>query len=80
MKRFWCHKVSGRYTENPGPVNERRWVRDPIPSGKMGNNFQHYQNYDQDSVLIKKKPKGDMPTGRDKQVLAGEVRGSKLVK
>jgi len=60
-------KVSGRYTENPGTedekkVGERSHV---VSSGKMGKRkFKKAveklgKKYDQDSVLVKKKPKGD---------------------
>ena len=60
-------KVSGRYTENPGTkdekkVGERSHV---VSSGKMGKKrFKEAitklgKKYNQDSVLIKKKPKGN---------------------
>ena len=60
-------KVSGRYTENPGTkdekkVGERSHV---VSSGKMGKKrFKKAitklgKKYNQDSVLIKKKPKSD---------------------
>ncbi len=60
-------KVSGRYTENKGQkgekkVGERSHV---VSSGKMGKKkFKKAitklgKKYDQDSVLIKKKPKSD---------------------
>lgn len=60
-------KVSGRYTENPGTkdekkVGERSHV---VSSGKMGKRkFKKAitklgKKYNQDSVLLKKKPKGD---------------------
>ena len=68
----WCWspgatKVSGRYTENPGTkdekkVGERSHV---VSSGKMGKKrfkkaiTKFGKKYNQDSVLIKKKPKGD---------------------
>ena len=66
-------KVSGRYTENPGTKDEKkvgerstsyrlvRWVRNVSKKTitKAG------KKYNQDSVLIKKKPKGDAYTGRN---------------
>jgi len=60
-------KVSGRYTENKGQKNERKVGErsSVVSSGKMGKRkFKKAitklgKKYNQDSVLIKKKPKSD---------------------
>lgn len=83
-------KVSGRYTENPGTpqekkVGERSHV---ISSGKKGKRkFKKAitklgKKYDQDSVLIKKKPKGSAQLvgtnkswpGEGKRVKVGKMK------
>jgi len=86
-------KVSGRYTENPGTpqekkVGERSHV---VSSGKMGKRkFKKVitklgKKYNQDSVLIKKKPKGDAQLvgtnkswpGEGKRVKVGKMNPGK---
>ena len=86
-------KVSGRYTENPGTkdekkVGERSHV---VSSGKMGKKrFKKAitklgKKYNQDSVLIKKKPKGDAALvgtnkygpGEGKRVKTGKMKPGK---
>jgi len=59
-------KVSGRYTENPGTAQEKKVGEKShvVSSGKMGKRkFKKAveklgKKYDQDSVLIQRKPKG----------------------
>jgi len=59
-------KVSGRYTENPGTSQEKKVGEKShvVSSGKMGKKkFKKAitklgKKYDQDSVLVQKKPKG----------------------
>ena len=82
-------KVSGRYTENPGTkdekkVGERSHV---VSSGKMCNNkFKKAitklgKKYDQDSVLIKKKPKADAAlVGTNKSSYPGMGKSDKVGK
>ena len=86
-------KVSGRYKENPGTkdekmVGERSHV---VSSGKMGKKrFKKAitklgKKYNQDSVLLKKKPKGDAALvgtnkswhGEGKRVKTGKMNPGK---
>ena len=82
-------KVSGRYTENPGTkdekkVGERSHV---VSSGKMGKKrFKKAitklgKKYNQDSVLVKKKPKGDAAlVGTNKSSYPGMGKSDKVGK
>jgi len=82
-------KVSGRYTENPGTkdekkVGERSHV---VSSGKMGKRkFKKAitklgKKYNQDSVLIKKKPKGSAAlVGTNKSSYPGMGKSDKVGK
>ena len=83
-------KVSGRYTENPGTPEEKKVGEKShvVSSGKMGKKkFKKAitklgKKYNQDSVLIQKKPKGDAQLvgtnkswpGEGKRVKVGKMR------
>ena len=81
-------KVSGRYTENPGTKDEKKVGErsHAISSGKMGKKkFKKTitklgKKYNQDSVLIKKKPKGDAQLVGTNKSWPGEGKRVKLGK
>ena len=86
-------KVSGRYTENPGTPQEKKVGEKShvVSSGKMGKKkFKKAitklgKKYNQDSVLIQKKPKGDAQLvgtnkswpGEGKRVKVGKMNPGK---
>ena len=86
-------KVSGRYTENPGTPQEKKVGEKShvVSSGKMGKRkFKKAitklgKKYNQDSVLIQKKPKGDAQLvgtnkswpGEGKRVKVGKMNPGK---
>jgi hypothetical protein len=86
-------KVSGRYTENPGTSQEKKVGEKShvVSSGKMGKRkFKKAitklgKKYNQDSVLIQKKPKGDAQLvgtnkswpGEGKRVKVGKMNPGK---
>jgi hypothetical protein len=86
-------KVSGRYTENPGTDQEKKVGEKShvVSSGKMGKRkFKKAitklgKKYNQDSVLIQKKPKGDAQLvgtnkswpGEGKRVKVGKMNPGK---
>ena len=86
-------KVSGRYTENPGTDKEKKVGEKShvVSSGKMGKRkFKKAitklgKKYNQDSVLIQKKPKGDAQLvgtnkswpGEGKRVKVGKMNPGK---
>ena len=82
-------KVAGRYTENPGTdqetkVSEKSFV---ISSGKLGKRkFKKAitklgRKYNQDSVLLKKKPSGEAQlTGTSQTSWPGEGKNVKVGK
>ena len=87
-------KVDGRYTENKGQKNERKVGErsSVVSSGKMGKKRftktmkKLGKKYDQDAVLLKKKPKGsaalvgtnksDFP-GMNKRIKTGKMNPGK---
>ena len=82
-------KVSGRYTENKGQKNERKVGErsSVVSSGKMGKRkFKKAitklgKKYNQDSVLIKKKPKGSAAlVGTNKSSYPGMGKRDKVGK
>jgi hypothetical protein len=82
-------KVSGRYTENKGQKNERKVGErsSVVSSGKMGKRkFKKAitklgKKYNQDSVLIKKKPKGSAAlVGTNKSSYPGMGKSDKVGK
>jgi len=82
-------KVSGRYTENPGTPQEKKVGEKShvVSSGKKGKKaFKKAitklgKKYDQDSVLIQKKPKGSASlTGTSKSSWPGEGKNVKVGK
>jgi len=87
-------KVSGRYTENPGTPQEKKVGEKShvVSSGKMGKRkFKKAveklgKKYDQDSVLIQRKPKGSATIkgtsktswpGKGKNVKVGKMNPGK---
>jgi hypothetical protein len=87
-------KVSGRYTENPGTAQEKKVGEKShvVSSGKMGKKkFKKAveklgKKYDQDSVLIQRKPKGSATIkgtsktswpGKGKNVKVGKMNPGK---
>lgn len=82
-------KVAGRYTENPGTKDERKVSERShmVSSGKKGKKkFKKAieklgKKYDQDSVLVKKKPKGEAAlVGTSKNSWPGEGKRVKTGK
>ena len=82
-------KVSGRYTENKGQKDERKVGErsSVVSSGKMGKRkFKKAitklgKKYNQDSVLIKKKPKGSAAlVGTNKSSYPGMGKRDKVGK
>lgn len=81
-------KVSGRYTENPGTKDEKKVGErsHAVSSGKMSKKkFKKTitklgKKYNQDSVLIKKKPKGDAQLVGTNKSWPGEGKRVKLGK
>ena len=82
-------KVSGRYTENKGQKNERKVGErsSVVSSGKMGKRkFKKAitklgKKYNQDSVLVKKKPKGSAAlVGTNKSSYPGMGKRDKVGK
>ncbi len=82
-------KVSGRYTENPGTPQEKKVGEKShvVSSGKKGKKaFKKAitklgKKYDQDSVLIQKKPKGSASlTGTSKSSWPGKGKNVKVGK
>ncbi len=82
-------KVSGRYTENPGTSKEKKVGEKShvVSSGKKGKKaFKKAitklgKKYDQDSVLIQKKPKGSASlTGTSKSSWPGKGKNVKVGK
>jgi hypothetical protein len=82
-------KVAGRYTENPGTASEKKVSEKSfvISSGKKGKRkFKKLitklgRKYNQDSVLLKKKPSGEAQlTGTSQTSWPGEGKNVKVGK